>query len=279
MGVVTSSELSPTWFIERLHNSLDFTGKVVLITGGTRGLGKVLCRTFLDAGAEVFTCARQIPDKPITSSNGSRQASFITADVRNTEQVEKVVTAAVEKTGYLNVLINNAGGAPTTRPDASMSFHEKIIALNLTAALSFSQAARNALADGDGGVILNISSISGTRPNPGGVAYGAAKAGLTNLSQTLAHEWGPNIRVLTINVGMMITEEATALYGDTEKRQAIGDLLASKRMGEPEDVADMCLVLASPQARWMNGTEIAIHGGDEHPSYLEVLRSTSKEES
>jgi NAD(P)-dependent dehydrogenase (short-subunit alcohol dehydrogenase family) len=151
-----------------------------------------------------------------------------------------------------------------------MGFHEKVIALNLTSALTFSRAAHGAMAD-SGGVILNISSVSGTRTNPGGAAYGAAKAGLANLGRTLAHEWGPAIRVVTVTVGMIVTDEAAAFYGDGGRREAIGDLLAAGRMGEPEDVADMCLVLASPLARWVTGTEVAVHGGDERPGYLDAI--------
>ena len=251
--------------------ALDFSGQTVLVTGGTRGLGRVVCRTFLDAGADVVTCARSAPDEPVTSSDGSRHATFVAADVRDADQVEAVVTAAVDQTGRLDVLVNNAGGAPPADTStASMGFHEKVIALNLTAALTFSRAAHGAMAD-SGGVILNISSVSGTRTNPGGAAYGAAKAGLANLGRTLAHEWGPAIRVVTVTVGMIVTDEAAAFYGDGGRREAIGDLLAAGRMGEPEDVADMCLVLASPLARWVTGTEVEVHGGDERPGYLDAI--------
>ena len=251
--------------------ALDFSGQTVLVTGGTRGLGRVICRTFLDAGADVVTCARNAPTEPVVSSDGSRSATFVAADVRDADQVEAVVTAAVDQTGRLDVLVNNAGGAPPADTStASMGFHEKVIALNLTSALTFSRAAHGAMAD-SGGVILNISSVSGTRTNPGGAAYGAAKAGLANLGRTLAHEWGPAIRVVPVTVGRIVTDEATAFYGDGGRREAIGDLLAAGRMGEPEDVADMCLVLASPLARWVTGTEVAVHGGDERPGYLDAI--------
>ncbi len=252
-------------------SALDFNGQTVLVTGGTRGLGRVICRTFLDAGADVVTCARNAPDKPVKSSDGSRQATFVAADVRDPDQVGAVVAAAVEQTGRLDVLVNNAGGAPPAESStASPNFNAKVIALNLTSALTFSQAARGAMAD-SGGVILNISSVSGTRTNPGGAAYGAAKAGLANMGRTLAHEWGPAIRVVTVTVGMIITDEAAAFYGDGGRREAIGGLLAAGRMGEPEDVADMCLVLASPLARWVTGTEVEVHGGDERPGYLDAI--------
>ncbi len=126
----------------------------------------------------------------------------------------------------------------------------------------------------DGGVIINISSVSGSRANPLGVAYGAAKAGLNNVAQTLALEWGPKIRVLTVTVGLIVTdaEEAAGYYGGEEGIRAIGELLPMKHMGQPDEIADMCLVLASPLARWVTGTAIDVHGGGEMPSYL--TRST-----
>ena len=123
----------------------------MLVTGGTRGLGRVICRTFLDAGADVVTCARSAPDEPVTSSDGTCSATFFAADVRDPDQVGAVVTAAVEQTGRLDVLVNNAGGAPPAESStASPNFNAKVIALNLTSALTFSQAAHRAMADSAG---------------------------------------------------------------------------------------------------------------------------------
>jgi NAD(P)-dependent dehydrogenase (short-subunit alcohol dehydrogenase family) len=249
-------------------NPLDFSGKVAIVTGGTKGLGKVIAETFLSAGAEVVICARNEPDAPITA--GGRSASFITADVRNPDQCRSVVDAAVRLHGRLDVLVNNAGGAPPA-PSATVSprFNEKIVALNLLGPMHFSQAAHGAMsAQQTGGTIINISSVSGTRANPMGVAYGAAKAGLANMTKTLAHEWGPAIRVLTVTVGMIVTEEAELYYGDENGIAAVGETLALKRMGTPADIADVCLFASSPLARWMTGTEIEVHGGGETPAYL-----------
>jgi len=253
--------------------ALDFTGRVAIVTGGTKGLGRVIAGTFLDAGAEVVICARNAPEAPVASADGARTAVFVEADVRDPDQVGAVVATAVDRFGRLDVLVNNAGGAPPAdSATVSPRFNDKIVALNLVAPMTFSQAAHRVMADqADGGVILNIASVSGTRPNPQGVAYGAAKAGLINMGRTLAHEWGPAVRVVTVTVGMIVTDDADSVYGDATVRDAVGDLLAMGRMGEPRDVADMCLVLASPLARWVTGTEVAIHGGDEGPGYLDVL--------
>ena len=255
-----------------LASASSFSGRAVVVTGGTKGLGKVITEAFLDAGADVVICARNAPETPVASSG--REARFIAADVRDAEQVQGVIDFCVTEFGRVDVLVNNAGGAPPAESaTVSPRFNEKIIALNLTAPMTFSQAAYRQMAEQpdpmDGGsVIINISSVSGGRPNPMGVAYGAAKAGLVNMAETLAHEWGPKVRVLTLTVGLIVTEEAELFYGDEQGVEQVGQVLAAKRMGTPADIAPVCVFLASPQARWMTGTNIEVHGGGEIASYL-----------
>ena len=250
------------------NDPLDFTGKVAIVTGGTKGIGRILAAGFLEAGANVVICARRPPETPLRV--GDREALFVAADVRDPEQVEAVITAAVDAFGRIDVLINNAGGAPPAdSATVSQRFNEKIVALNLLGPMAFSQAANAVMQTQDtGGVILNISSVSGSRANPTGVAYGAAKAGLGNMAMTLAHEWGPKVRILTVVLGLIVTEDTADYYGDADGVAAVGNTLAMKRMGTPEEVADMCLVLASPLARWVTGTSIEVHGGGELPAYL-----------
>ena len=251
-------------------DDLDFTGKTAIITGGTKGLGRGFATRFLAAGADVVICARRPPDEPVAADG--REALFTPADVRDPEQIAGVVEAAVERTGRVDTLINNAGGAPPAdSATVSPRFNEKIVALNLMAPMAFSQAVYPVMQNQDsGGVILNISSVSGIRPNPMGIAYGAAKAGLLNLSETLAVEWGPKIRVLTVTVGLIVTDDAHLYYGDEAGIAAVGETIALGRMGQPDDVADVCLFLASPMARWMSGANIKVHGGGEKPAYLGV---------
>ena len=119
-------------------------------------------------------------------------------------------------------------------------------------------------------MIVNITSVSGIRANPQGAAYGAAKAGLINLTETLAHEWGPKIRVIALVVGMIVTEQAHLFYGDEEGISAVGRTLALKRMGTPDEVADVVLFAASPLARWVTGCAIPVHGGGESPGYIDA---------
>ena len=250
------------------RDPLDLTGRTVIVTGGTKGLGKVIAERFLDQGADVFICARSQPEWPVAS--GERRAVFISCDVRDPEQIAAVVEAAVEATGRIDVLVNNAGGAPPAESaTVSPRFNEKIVALNLLAPISFAQAVHDQMqSQEDGGVIINIASVSGTRANPAGVAYGAAKAGLINATETLAVEWGPKIRVIAPVVGLIVTEEAHLFYGDEAGVAAVGKTLALGRMGVPEEVADVVLFCASPLARWVSGCAIPVHGGGDKPSYL-----------
>jgi NAD(P)-dependent dehydrogenase (short-subunit alcohol dehydrogenase family) len=126
-----------------------------------------------------------------------------------------------------------------------------------------------------GGSIINIASVSGTRPSPGTAAYGAAKAGLLNLTQTLAVEWAPKVRVNAITAGMIRTEQAHLHYGDEQGVDAVAATVPLGRLGEPRDVADVCLFLASPLARYVTGASILVHGGGERPAFLAAARPRS----
>jgi NAD(P)-dependent dehydrogenase (short-subunit alcohol dehydrogenase family) len=243
--------------------SVDLTGRVVLITGGTKGLGRGLAEAFRDAGADVVTCARNAPD-------GASDDDFIAADLRDPAAAQQVVETAVAWHGRLDVAINNAGGSPPApAATASPRFVEKIIALNLLAPFYVAQAAHTTMAtQPDGGVIINIGSLSGTRPSPGSAAYGAAKAGLANLTQSLAMEWAPTVRVNMVTVGYLETEQAEMFYGDEAGVAAVGKLMPMQRMVLPADVAQACLFLASPAAAFITGADIAVHGGGEPPPFL-----------
>ena len=248
----------------------DLTGQTAIVTGGTKGLGREIARAFLAHGADVVVCARNQPTEPVAADG--RAAHFVAADVRDPDQIAAVVSAAIERTGRIDILVNNAGGAPPAdSATVSPRFNEKIVALNLLGPLMFSQAVHDTMqAQADGGVIVNIASVSGQRANPTGVAYGAAKAGLINMTETLAHEWGPKIRVIAPVVGMIVTEDAHLFYGDQEGIDAVGRMLPMGRMGDPADVADVVRFCVSPLARWMTGCTVPIDGGGEGAAYLDA---------
>jgi NAD(P)-dependent dehydrogenase (short-subunit alcohol dehydrogenase family) len=248
--------------------SLDFTGKTVIVTGGGKGVGRGITEAFLRAGAEVVICGRREPES-LPEVEG-KVARFVAADVREVEQIDAVIEAALAVNGRLDVLVNNAGGAPfVLAADAKPSLHEKIIALNLTAPLHFSQKANAVMQrQAEGGTIVNVASVSGTRPSPGTAAYGAAKAGLMNLTRSLAVEWAPKVRVNAIAAGMILTEQAHLHYGGDDGIAAVSATVPLGRMALPEDVAHLCLFLASPLSSYVSGASLVMDGGGERPAFL-----------
>lgn len=249
-------------------SQLDYNGKVVLVTGGTKGIGAGIASAYLAAGAEVFVCGRQQPEQ-LPEANG-RQAQFLAADVRDVEATAAMFEHIREQAGRLDVLINNAGGSPYVEAaTASPRFSEGVIRLNLLAPLNIAQQAYQLMqGQAEGGVIIFIGSVSASRPSPGTAAYGAAKAGIVALASSLAVEWGPKVRVLTISPGLIRTEQSHLHYGDEDGIAAVGAGIPAGRMGEPEDIANACLYAASPMAAYFSGTNLLLHGGGERPAFL-----------
>ena len=251
-----------------MDNALDFRGKAVIVTGGSKGVGKGITEIFLSAGADVLICGRSEPEKP--PSSGGRSAIFTACDVREFDQVEACIALAVERFGRLDVLVYNAGGAPYAEAaTVSPRFSESIIRLNLIAPLNFSQAANRVMQEqASGGSIINIASVSTMRPSPGTAAYGAAKAGLVNLGSSLAVEWAPKVRVNALVVGLVETEQSHLHYGDEAGLAAVAATVPLGRMAVPSDIGKACLFLASPLAAYVSGTSFAVHGGGEKPAFM-----------
>ena len=242
--------------------------KVVIVTGGTKGIGKQIAQSFLQEKAKVIICSRTQPQ--VTVQAGEGIADYFQCDVRESSEIMALIDYCIATYGRLDILVNNAGGAPPAdSSSASERFTKSVIDLNLVAPLIFAQMARKVMIDkGDGGLIINISSVSGMRANPMGVAYGAAKAGLLNATETLALEWGPKIRVVSVTAGLILTEDSRAFYGDDESVSEIEKTIPMRRLGGPEDVANACLFVASEASNWISGSNLVIHGGGENPSYL-----------
>ena len=252
--------------------NINFKNKTVVITGGSKGIGLEITKTFLKHQANVIILARNKPKRKIQSKGNA--GYFIECDIRNTESIDNAIKEIASKYKSIDVLINNAGGAPMADSlTASPKFHEAIIDLNLTAPLNLSQKiAKKMIKQKTVSNIINISSVTATRPTPGSAAYGAAKGALVNLTKTLAVEWAPKIKVNSIIVGYIETENSILHYGSKSEIKKVAKTIPLKRMGQPQDVANACVFFASDLAEWVTGSALEVHGGGESPAYLDVAK-------
>lgn len=243
--------------------------RVVLVTGGAKGVGRGISEVFLAAGDTVVVCGRSEEPDELPTVDG-RTAVYRQADVRDPDQVAGMVAAIAEEHGSLDVVVNNAGGAPhVDAAEASPRFSAAIIDLNLVAPLVVATEANRVMQDQPrGGVVVNICSVSGTRPSPGTAAYGAAKAGLINLTESLAVEWAPKVRVVAITAGLIETEQAELHYGDRAGIERVAATVPMGRMGLPVDIGSACAWLASDAASYVSGANLVVHGGGEWPAFL-----------
>ena len=251
--------------------------RVVIVTGGTRGIGQGIARSFLQSGCVVVICSRTEPEAPLRE--GDNTAVFVQADVRDVASIEQMTDYCVERWGRIDVLINNAGGSPfADAATASPRFSQAIIELNLIAPLNCAQAVHKIMQRQEGGgVIVNIASVSGVRPSPGTAAYGAAKAGLINLTKSLAIEWAPNVRVNAVAPGLIRTEQSHLHYGDEQGVERVAKTVPAQRLGSPDDVGALCVFLASDDASYISGAVVQIDGGGETPAFLSAARAASGE--
>ncbi|MEV0266090.1 SDR family oxidoreductase [Streptomyces sp. NPDC050617] len=248
--------------------TIDLSGRVAVVTGGTRGVGAGISRALLAAGADVVACARRPPDHPVEA--GGRTARFHAVDLRDPEAVARLFQRVEDAYGRLDALVNNAGGSPyRLLADSDPRRAARAVELNLIAPMTASLAAHRALAAA-GGSITMIGSVSGARPSPGTAAYGAAKAGLENLARSMAVEWAPRVRVNTLVLGMVRTELSHLHYGDEQGIAAVGRTVPLGRLAEPAEIGDACVFLASDLAAYVTGASLLVHGGGERPAFLDA---------
>ena len=247
---------------------IDLCGQTAIVTGGTRGLGRSIAAGLADAGCDVTVCGRNEPDSL------PKGVAFRACDIRDPDQTKALVDAIAARTGRVDIIVNNAGGSPAhDAATASPRFVDALVKLNMLAPFFVAQAAYPHMAKAGCGSIVNIASVSGARPSPETVIYGAAKAGLLNLTQSLAQEWGKDgIRVNAIIAGLMITENAEATYGDAEAQAKVAASMPLGRMGTGDDITGAVLWLCSDLAAWVSGARLQVDGGGERPFFLDLVK-------
>lgn len=252
--------------------ALDLSGRIALVTGGSRGIGRGIATVLVEAGATVVTCGRSDAADPVAGTE------HLVCDVRDADAVETLIAGIVATHGRLDLLVNNAGGAPyALAADSSARLDDKILGLNLSAVLTLSKAANDVMQQQpDGGAIVNISSVSALRPSPGTASYGAAKAGVDSLTRSLAVEWGPRVRINSVDVGLCRTEQTGDHYGDDATVAAVEATIPLGRMAEPEEIGRVVAFLASDLSSYVSGATLACHGGGEPPVFLHVVTKESQ---
>ncbi|WP_405496269.1 SDR family NAD(P)-dependent oxidoreductase [Nocardia sp. NBC_00511] len=241
------------------------SGKVTVVTGGSRGLGREMVLAFAEAGADVVIASRKLDAcvalaEEVTKKTGQR-ALPVACNVGEWEQCENLAEAAYEEFGVVDVLVNNAGMSllyPSLE-QVSEAMFDKVMATNLKGPFRLSALIGTRMAAAGGGSIVNISSIEAAHPEPLAVPYAAAKAGLEALSVGLAHTYGPGVRVNTIRCGPFDTDIAKAW--PPELRAELARHTALKRIGGPADIVGAALFFASDASAYCTGATLALDGG------------------
>jgi len=239
----------------------DFSGKVVLVTGGSRGLGYQMVRAFAERGADVIIASRKLDACETVAAEAralGRRALAVACHAGKWDEVEKLAATAYAEFGRIDVLINNAGMSPAVPShDVSEDLFDKVVGLNFKGPFRLSSIVAQRMAQANGGVIINISSTGGLRPAPQIVPYAGAKAALNAMSAGLAQEYGPKVRVNTISAGPFLTDISKAWPEEWRRTQSN----AVKRPGQPEEIVTAALFLASPHSSYTSAALIKVDGG------------------
>jgi 7-alpha-hydroxysteroid dehydrogenase len=242
------------------------SGKVAIITGAGRGIGRGAALALAEMGAHVVCAARtpeQIEDTAIQARAFGVQALSVPCDVMQRPQLEHLVEATMKQFGRIDILVNNAGGTP---PVVALHTSEEMFSdamrFNVTSAFLLTRFVVPHMVAGGGGSVVNISSAAGRLVQPGFVAYGTAKAALSFMTRLLGCEFAPHVRVNALAVGATLTEALTQFLDDDTKAK-MAEMTPMRRLGEVEDIALAVLYLASPAGSWITGKVFEIDGGTE----------------
>jgi NAD(P)-dependent dehydrogenase (short-subunit alcohol dehydrogenase family) len=238
-------------------------GKVALVTGGSRGIGKGIAKAFVDAGARVMITSRKAEICEEAAKELGDGVLWEAGHIGKTEDAERVIGATLEKLGGLDILVNIAATNPYAGPtiDVDRARWDKTIEINLTAPMFWTQLAWQRALKENGGSVINISSVGGLATNAILGVYDITKAALIHMTKQLAAELGPGVRVNAIAPGLIKTDFARVLW-EGERGGQVAEAYPLKRLGEPEDVAAAALYLADDAASvWVTGHTIVLDGG------------------
>lgn len=243
--------------------SKPFEGKTALVTGASRGIGLAIAERLVADGARVVITARkkEALDEAVAALGGPSVALGVPGKADDPEHQADAVRQAIETFGSLDLLVNNTGINPAYGPivELDLGAARKTVEVNCIAALAWVQQAHRAWMKEHGGAIVNVSSVSGIRPAPGIGFYGASKAMLVSLTELMALELAPGIRVNAVAPAVVKTRFAEKLYADREEKVAAAYPL--KRLGEPEDIGSAVAFLLSDEASWITGQLVVLDGG------------------
>jgi 3-oxoacyl-[acyl-carrier protein] reductase len=263
----------------------NLNGKTAVVTGGGRGIGQGISLALAAAGANVICTGRSagpLEDTAAAIRAAGGQARAIAADITQSDTAEMLAQSAVDTFGGLHCWVNNAGSAARHDVGKLIELDEgqwdRVVDLNMKWTFFAAQAAARVMKANGGGSIINITSRSGSHPNPMTGQYGAAKAGVENLTMTMAVEWGHmGIRVNAVAPGVVVTQETTAVLSGSRAQKQI-ETVPMGRLGQPGDIASACVYLASDEAEWVSGITIPVNGGSRIAiGYLAYLRRVAKE--
>jgi NAD(P)-dependent dehydrogenase (short-subunit alcohol dehydrogenase family) len=243
----------------------DFTGKVVLVTGGSRGLGYQMVKAFAERGADVIIASRKLDNCEAVAAECralGRRALAVAAHVGRWAECDALIEAAYKEFGRVDVLINNAGmSPPCPSHEISESLFDSVLNLNFKGPFRLASQIGHRMASddfgGEGGCIINISSTGALMALPGVVPYGAAKAALNAMTVSFAREYGPKVRVNTISAGPFLTDIAEAWDPKRREKQPV----ALGRPGYPPEIVSAALMLASPASSYTTGALLRVDGG------------------
>jgi NAD(P)-dependent dehydrogenase (short-subunit alcohol dehydrogenase family) len=252
--------------------NFDLAGRVAIVTGGSRGLGRAIAFGLARAGADVVITSRRIDScretaEAITKETG-RRALPVACHVGDWGQIDELLTETENAFGRIDILVNNAGLSPTYSSAASVSeeLFDKVIAVNLKGPFRLMALVADRMDRSGGGAIVNVSSVAAQWPRGDAMPYGAAKAGLNNLTTAFAHAYGPGVRVNAVQPGAFFTDVAKHWDMEAFARHSKG--IAQRRGGEPDEIVGAVLYLASDASSYTTGVTIPVDGGYWQPFEL-----------